>query len=129
MENTAAAIGVPNKAEKQALMPHMIMILVSLSSKLKSLAKKSPNDPPTCSAAPSRPAEPPHRCVSNVDIIIRGVTFTGTSTLDCMAVITRLVPVLSASFVSLYIKTIMIPGKWKKKKRKAVSCADVCYIL
>lgn len=118
MENTAAAIGVPNKAEKQALMPHMIMILVSLSSKLKSLAKKSPNDPPTCSAAPSRPAEPPHRCVSNVDIIIRGVTFTGTSTLDCMAVITRLVPVLSASFVSLYIKTIMIPASGRKKSVK-----------
>ena len=122
MENTAAAIGVPNKAEKQALMPHMIMILVSLSSKLKSLAKKSPKEPPTCSAAPSRPAEPPHRCVSNVDIIIRGVTFTGTSTLDCMAVI--------VSFVcqSIY-KNDNDSGKWKKKKRKAVSCPDVCYIL
>ena len=87
----AAAIGVPKRAEKQALIPHIIIILVSLSSKCNILAIKLPKEPPTCRAAPSRPAEPPQRCVSSVDIIIRGATRTGTSALDWIAVITRLV--------------------------------------
>ena len=60
----AAAIGVPKRAEKQALIPHIIIILVSLSSKCNILAIKLPKEPPTCRAAPSRPAEPPQRCVS-----------------------------------------------------------------
>ncbi len=118
IENMAADIGVPNKAEKQALIPHIIIIRVSLSSKWNSFAKKLPSEPPTCSAAPSRPAEPPHRCVSSVEIIISGATFTGTSASDCMAVMTRFVPVLFDSFISLYIKTIIRPAAGSKKSVK-----------
>lgn len=112
----AAAIGVPKRAEKQALIPHIIIILVSLSSKCNILAIKLPKEPPTCRAAPSRPAEPPQRCVSSVDIIIRGATRTGTSALDWIAVITRLVPVFLSSCVKWYIRTIIIPAAGRKNK-------------
>ena len=47
IEKTAAAIGVPNSAEKQALMPHIIIIRVSFSSNLNSFANVLPNAPPT----------------------------------------------------------------------------------
>ena len=47
MEKTADAIGVPKSAEKQALMPHIIIIRVSFSSNLNSFANVLPNAPPT----------------------------------------------------------------------------------
>ena len=65
--------------------------------KVQELGKKLPSEPPTCSAAPSRPAEPPQRCVSRVERIINGATCTGTSSLDWIAVMTRFVPVLRVS--------------------------------
>ena len=47
IEKTAAATGVPKSAEKHALIPHIIIIRVSLSSKLNSFAKALPKEPPT----------------------------------------------------------------------------------
>ena len=44
-----AVSGVPNRAENTALMPQSVAM------------------PPICSAAPSRPALPPNRCVMTVD--------------------------------------------------------------
>ena len=61
MEKIAAAIGVPNSALNAALMPHIIMTCLSFSSNLNTLPIELPMLPPICSAAPSRPAEPPNR--------------------------------------------------------------------
>lgn len=82
IENTAAAIGVPKSAEKQALIPHMIVIFVSLVSYFAIFAKKFPNEPPICNAAPSLPAEPPVRWVRAVLTIMRGVIRNGTRSPD-----------------------------------------------
>ena len=48
----AAAIGVPKRAENAALMPHMIMTCLSLSSKRKNFPIAFPILPPICRAAP-----------------------------------------------------------------------------
>ena len=114
IENIAAAMGVPNNAEKHALMLHIIIIRVSLSSNLRSFAKKLPIEPPTCSAAPSLPAEPPKRWVIIVETIISGATLAGTSSFDWIAVITRLVPLPACFPASLYKNTIKIPDKGRK---------------
>ena len=47
MENTAAAAGVPKSAEKHALIPHMVITLVSFASNLNIFAKNEPSEPPT----------------------------------------------------------------------------------
>ena len=59
-------------AENAALMPHIIMICLSFSSKPNSLPRPFPMLPPSCSAAPSRPAEPPNRWGISVEIKMRG---------------------------------------------------------
>ena len=89
---------------------------MSLSSKWSTLAKKLPIEPPTCNAAPSLPAEPPKRWVIIVEIIISGATRAGTSSLDCIADITRLVPLEADLPARLYINTIIIPDKGSKNR-------------
>ena len=44
--NSAAVIGVPNSAEKTALMPQSVSICLSLSSSLNSLPMDTPMLPP-----------------------------------------------------------------------------------
>ena len=92
IESTVAASGVPNSAEKAALMPHMMVRRRSSFRKCSSCPSPCPSEPPTCSAAPSRPAEPPKRCVSTVDTMMSGAIFTGTRSLSRMASSTRFVP-------------------------------------
>ena len=74
----AAVSGVPNSAENRPLMPHITAIGRSLSFSLISLPKKLPMQPPSCKAAPSRPAEPPKRWVITVDMKITGASSIGT---------------------------------------------------
>ena len=76
---TAAARGVPKSAENAALMPHMMTCLLSSSGKCSSLAMAELMLPPICRAAPSRPAEPPVRWVSDVAAKISGARAAGTS--------------------------------------------------
>ncbi len=78
MEKTVAVSGVPNNAEKPALMPHIIISLRSYSSSFSTLPSVPPMLPPSCSAAPSRPAEPPQACVSTVAAVISGAMRSGT---------------------------------------------------
>ena len=111
----AAAIGVPNKAENAALIPHMIMTCLSLSSKRNSFPKAFPILPPICNAAPSRPAEPPNRCVINVDTKIRGAIRSGNSSSEWMAEMTRFVPVSFSLCKKRYIATIPRPPSGNRK--------------
>ena len=67
-ENTVAVTGVPNIAEKQALIPHMVIIFLSSSSNFRICPNCEPILPPIWSAAPSRPLEPPRRCVITDEI-------------------------------------------------------------
>ncbi len=92
MEKIAAAIGVPKSAENAALMPHIIMICLSFSSKPNSLPRPFPMLPPSCSAAPSRPAEPPNRWVISVEIKMSGAIRNGILSPEWMAESTRFVP-------------------------------------
>ena len=50
-----------DSAEKAALIPHIVMIFLSSASILISLDTPFPMLPPSCIAAPSRPADPPKR--------------------------------------------------------------------
>ena len=71
---TQAAIGVPNTAANTALMPHIVRMCRSCSLRRNSLPKSVATLPPSCSAAPSRPAEPPNRCVMTVPRKIAGAS-------------------------------------------------------
>ena len=75
---TAAATGVPKRAEKPAAMPHMISMEVSSLSSLKSFPKGEARLPPIWRAAPSRPAEPPVMWVKKVAAKISGASFIET---------------------------------------------------
>ena len=54
------------KAANTPLMPHMTAIFLSFSSNFSHFPIWVPMLPPICSAAPSRPAEPPPKCVRSV---------------------------------------------------------------
>ena len=71
---TQAAIGVPNTAAKTAPMPHIVRICRSRSLRRNSRPKSVAMLPPSCKAAPSRPAEPPSRCVTTVPRKIAGAS-------------------------------------------------------
>ena len=79
-KNTAA-IGVPNIAEKAALIPHIIIMRFSSSLNFSHLILLSPAAAalPSCKAAPSLPTEPPKACVIRVDTKISGAITTGSS--------------------------------------------------
>ena len=77
-EKTAAARGVPNSAEKPALIPHMIIMVLSLSFNRSTSPSFPEILPPSCSAAPSRPALPPQRWVITVERKIIGAIRNGT---------------------------------------------------
>ncbi len=74
-----AASGVPNRAEKEADMPTIIERRLALSADVifSFSARKFPRLPPICKAAPSRPEEPPNRCVMTVDTKISGAIRNG----------------------------------------------------
>ena len=72
-----AVSGVPKSAEKSALMPHITASPMSCSLTPKSSPMRLPILPPSCSAAPSRPAEPPNRCVIVVPTKMSGAVEPG----------------------------------------------------
>ena len=100
MAKQAAASGVPNRAEKNAAMPLMVAVRRSWSLSRSRVPRFQPMLPPICSAAPSRPAEPPHRWVSTVPRKIAGTSRMLTGSPLCTARITLLVPTPS-HFVTL----------------------------
>ena len=77
MLNTAAVRGVPNRAEKRPLMPHMTMMFIFRSLSRHHLPRVAARLPPIWSAAPSRPAEPPVRWVSTEPRKISGARRSG----------------------------------------------------
>ena len=78
----APANGVPKTDAKPALIPAISTIFLSILFSLKSFVNWSAIAPPTCTAVPSRPAEPPNKCVRTVPkktkgAILKGITFLG----------------------------------------------------
>lgn len=59
-------MGLPNTAENPALMPHMMARSWNSPPRPVPLRTSSAREPPSCRAAPSRPAEPPKAWVSTV---------------------------------------------------------------
>ena len=64
MAKMPAARGVPNRPEKPAAMPHIVMVRRSRWLSLNCRPIKLAMEPPICRAAPSLPEEPPVRWVS-----------------------------------------------------------------
>ena len=58
-----AATGVPNTAANPAAIPQINKIWVCAAVNFSHLANCEARLPPICTAVPSRPAEPPNKCV------------------------------------------------------------------
>ena len=114
MLKTAAVTGVPNRAANRALIPAMVMICRSFSSSRTKRPRAVPMLPPICSAAPSRPAEPPHRWVRTVPMKISGVIFRGISFCVRIELSTRFVPSSWAMPHSRYRATMTSPASGSK---------------
>ena len=71
------ASGVPKTEAKPALIPAIRTIFRSRLESLNNLVKRSATAPPTCTAVPSRPAEPPNKCVKIVPKSTRGAILNG----------------------------------------------------
>ena len=123
MANIAAAIGVPNSAAKAALMPHIIITLLSFSSSLTIFPSRFPRLPPSCSAAPSRPTDAPKKWLTTVEKIMSGATLDGTSPPECIPASIRFVPLSFSLCRSLYAVTITIPPTGRSR------ISHVCAIL
>ena len=67
-----AASGVPKMAENAPAMPHIVIRRQSRFSRCSSLPSCPDTEPPSSSAAPSRPLEPPNRWVMTVEAKISG---------------------------------------------------------
>ena len=94
-------------------MPAIINVFLSSSFKRSVFDIKLPTLPPICSAAPSRPADPPNKCVITEEMKISGPIRTGKCGSECIELITKSVPA-SLYFASLYSSTITIPPIGKK---------------
>ncbi len=70
--------GGANTAPKPAAMPAMSRRRTSPNSRRKALPKPEAKLPPSWTAVPSRPAEPPNRCVATVETRISGAMRKGT---------------------------------------------------
>ena len=62
-----AASGVPKMAENAPAMPHIVIKRQSRFSKCSALPSCPDTLPPSSRAAPSRPLDPPNRCVATVE--------------------------------------------------------------
>ena len=100
-----ADIGVPNSAEKQDAIPHIIAIFISALSEnevcpsFNFLPIKFPRLPPICKAAPSLPALPQPKCVKKEEIYIAGAIFSGMVSPEDMESITQFVPLGLSAFI------------------------------
>ena len=74
----------PHRPAKTALIPLMMRTFRSSFFNLESLFSRETAEPPNCSAAPSRPAEPPNRWVAavarKITGAIKGLIFSPFST-------------------------------------------------
>ena len=107
--NTLAASGVPNRAAKPAAMPHMVIVRESRSSSRIQWPILPEIAPPSCSAAPSRPAEPPHRCVSTEVTKMLGASRSRTGWFSRTEVRIKLVPRSSGISAFLYQNAMNTP--------------------
>ena len=89
---SAEAIGVPNSAENSAAMPHTAAHRRPAGDCFSQLPMVQPMLPPICRAAPSRPAEPPHRWVSTAPRKMAGVKASGRGLPCCTVRNTSSVP-------------------------------------
>ena len=96
-------------------MPHMTAIFLSFSSSFKTLPKRLPRLPPSCRAAPSRPAEPPPNWVRMVLTKINGPVVGVIFSLEEMASMTMLVPLFPSSLKVRYSQTIRRPETGRRK--------------
>ena len=64
--------GVPKSAAKPAAMPHIVIKRQSRFSKRSALPSCPDTLPPSSRAAPSRPLDPPNRCVATVETKMSG---------------------------------------------------------
>ena len=80
--------------------------------------------PPICSAAPSRPAEPPHRWVSTVPRKMAGTSHGVTELPSCTARSTSFVP-LPTQPVALYRAVMAMPaaGRSHSSQTCSVRCS------
>ncbi len=75
--NTAPASGVPNTAPNPAAIPAINKIRIRLDSSPAQRQNALAMLPPICTAVPSRPAEPPNKCVTSVPSKINGAIRRG----------------------------------------------------
>ena len=92
MQKKVAVKGVPKRPANTALMPDMIITRRSFSSSRKIFASMDATLPPSCNAAPSRPAEPPKRWVVAVARKMEGATMGETALPSSTASMISLVP-------------------------------------
>ncbi len=62
----APVTGVPNTAPKPAAIPVINKMRTSVGFNFSTLPNNAATLPPICTAVPSRPAEPPNKCVMSV---------------------------------------------------------------
>ena len=110
MANTLAASGVPNRAAKPAAMPHMVIVRESRSSSRIQWPILPEIEPPSWMAAPSRPAEPPHRWVSTEVRKILGASRSRTGWSSRTEVKMKLVPRASGISILRYQSAIPTPA-------------------
>ena len=92
MAKQAAASGCRTGQRRTQPMPLMVAVRRSWSLSRSRVPRFQPMLPPICNAAPSRPAEPPHRWVSTVPRKIAGTSRMLTGSPLCTARRTLLVP-------------------------------------
>ena len=85
-------MGVPNTALNRPEVPHMAVSFASPLSRRKIPVTQDAAAAPIWRAAPSLPADPPHSCVSEVPMKMRGAIRGGTSSPVRSDEITRLAP-------------------------------------
>ena len=92
MAKTGAAMGVRKIAENAADMPQSISTCLSRSARRNTRPSTLPTLPPSCNAAPSRPALPPQKWVTTVEMKISGAICIGSSVSARSEASTILVP-------------------------------------
>ena len=111
MPKIAPASGVPNTDANPALMPAISKIRLSCAASLSGRDSWSASEAPVCIAVPSRPAEPPNTCVTNVPIRISGVIRIGIVALgSCVSSRIRLLPASTDEPTYLYIRPTSHPA-------------------
>ncbi len=124
MEKIAEVTGVPNRAEKAALMPHMVKMRASFSSRCKILPNFAARLPPSCNAAPSLPADPPKRWVKSVVAKISGAVLNESFSFVRTGINTKFVPRSLLIPPHLYSAVIKTPPTGKSQTSHGCACRN-----